>query len=66
MKKYMYADSTYLIKKKYIYAGIFIVAGLLFVVDPFNWWPIDHLINKACTPEDMRPVCIGKIKFFWQ
>ena len=64
MKKYMYADSTYLIKKKYIYAGIFIVAGLLFVVDPFNWWPIDHLINKVCTPEDMRPVCTGKINFF--
>ena len=49
---------------KYIIIILLLSAGLLFVVDPFNWWPIDHLINKACTPEDTRSVCTGKINFF--
>ena len=52
-------------KKKIVFILLLLV-GSFFVFDPFAWWPIDHLINKACTPEDMRPVCIGKIKFFWQ
>ena len=50
--------------RRIIIAGIFILAGLFFVFDPFNYWPIDHLINKVCTPEDIRPVCTGKINFF--
>jgi hypothetical protein len=50
-------------KKKIVFILLLLI-GLLFVVDPFNWWPIDHLINKVCTPEDMRPVCTGKINFF--
>ena len=64
MKKYMYADSTYLIKKKYIYAGIFIVAGLFFVFDPFNLWPVDNLVGKSCSPMSLQPRCTGKINFF--
>ena len=42
---------------------------LFFIVDPYKWWPIEHLVgkNKApCTTEDIRPTCTGKIIFFWQ
>ena len=55
--------------KKYIIAVLFISAGLFFVFDPYNWWPIDHLVGKGktpCIPEDVRPTCTGKINFFWQ
>ena len=67
--KYMYADSTYLIKKKYVYVGILILACMFFLIDPFNWWPIE--VGKPCTPmmthEDLlRPTCTGKIIFPWQ
>ena len=54
-------------KYKYMYAGLFIVAGLFFVLDPFNWWPIDHLVGKGRTPcqiEDKRPTCTGKVNIF--
>ena len=50
--------------KKYIYAGIFIVAGLFFVFDPFDWWPIKDLIGKPCNPMSLQPRCTGKINFF--
>ena len=50
-------------KKKIVFI-LLLLTGLLFVVDPFNWWPIDHLINKVCTPENLSPRCTGKINFF--
>ena len=53
--------------KKFIIAGIFLFFGLMFVLDPFKWWPIEGLVGKRrppCTAEDTRPTCTGKIKFF--
>ena len=53
--------------KKYMIAGVLLLASLLFVFDPFNWWPIDHLIGKGrvpCTLEDTRPTCTGKLNIF--
>ena len=55
--------------KRVIIAGIFITAGLFFIIDPFNLWPIDHLVGKGrppCILEDTRPTCTGKIIFPWQ
>jgi hypothetical protein len=55
--------------KKYTIITIFAIPILFFIIDPFNWWPIDHLVGdkKApCTTEDIRPTCTGKIIFFWQ
>jgi hypothetical protein len=55
--------------KKYLYAGIFVIGGLLFIFDPFDWWPIDDKVGKGripCQVEDTRPTCTGKIIFFWQ
>tara|TARA_B000000460_G_C21462184_1_gene368540 strand:+ start:178 stop:333 length:156 start_codon:yes stop_codon:yes gene_type:complete len=50
--------------KKFIIAGIFLFFGLMFVFDPFNWWPIENLVGKPCTPENVSPRCTGKINFF--
>lgn len=48
---------------------IMLILILFFVVDPYKWWPIDHLVGDKktpCTVEDKRPTCTGKIIFFWQ
>ena len=53
--------------KKYMIAGVLLLAGLFFVIDPFNWLPIDHLVGKGrvpCTLEDTRPTCTGKLNIF--
>ena len=60
-----------LLKKmnKHKFIIIMSILGLFFIVDPYKWWPIDHLVGdkKApCTVEDKRPTCTGKIIFFWQ
>ena len=49
---------------KYIIIILLLLAGLLFVVDPFNWWPIDNLVGKLCSPMSLQPRCTGKINFF--
>ena len=56
-------------KKRYVILVIFILFSSLFLIDPFNWWPIE--VGKPCNPmmtnEDLlRPTCTGKIIFFWQ
>jgi len=41
--------------------------GLFFIIDPFKWWPIEHLVGKGktpCTKESTKPSCTGKINFF--
>jgi hypothetical protein len=41
--------------------------GIFFIIDPFKWWPIDHLVGKGktpCTKESTKPSCTGKINFF--
>ena len=48
---------------KYIIIILLLLAGLLFVVDPFNWWPIGE-VGKACSPMSLQPRCTGKINFF--
>ena len=55
--------------KKYLYASIFVIVGLFFIVDPLKLWPIDDKVGKGripCQVEDTRPTCTGKIIFFWQ
>ena len=58
-----------IVKKLHKYTKIIIISIpiLFFIVDPFKWWPIEHLVgkNKApCITEDIRPTCTGKLKFF--
>ena len=48
---------------KYIFI-ILLLVGLFFVIDPFAWWPIDHLVGKPCIPENVSPRCTGIINFF--
>ena len=48
--------------KQYIIFGILILVCMFFLIDPFNWWPIE--VNKPCTSDSVRPTCTGKIKFF--
>ena len=55
--------------KQYIIFGIFILFTSLFLIDAYNWWPIE--VGKPCNPimthEDaLRPTCTGKIIFPWQ
>ena len=50
--------------KKYIMVGLIILAGLFFVFDPFNWWPIKDLVGKPCPPMSLYPRCTEKINFF--
>ena len=56
-------------KTRYVILVIFILFALLFLTDPFNWWPIE--VGKPCSPmmtheDSLRPTCTGKIIFFWQ
>jgi len=51
--------------KTYIFVVVFMVFCLMFLLDPFKWFPpID--INKPCTAESIRPSCTGRVVFFWQ
>ena len=55
--------------KKMIYATMIttLLFGLFFIIDPFKWWPIEHLVGKGktpCTKESTKPSCTGKINFF--
>jgi len=49
--------------KKYIIIILLLLAGLMFVFDPFGWWPMPE-IGKPCTPMSLQPRCTGKINFF--
>ena len=49
--------------KKIIIIIIFLVVGLFFVFDPYNWWPLPP-VGISCTPENVSPRCTGKINFF--
>ena len=56
-------------KTRYVILVIFILCASLFLIDPYNWWPIE--VGKPCTPmmtnEDLlRPTCTGKVIFPWQ
>jgi hypothetical protein len=55
--------------KLYTILAIFTFSCIFFLVDPFKWWPMDHLTGKNRTPcasDDIRATCTGKITFFWQ
>ena len=49
----------------YIIFVIFSLYSIFFLVDPLNWWPIDHPIGQ-CASDDIRASCTGRITFFWQ
>ena len=49
--------------KSVIFVIIFVSAGLLFVFDPFNWWPLER-VGEPCSPMSLYPRCTGKINFF--
>ena len=56
-------------KTKYVILVIFLLFSSLFLIDPFDWWPME--VGKPCTPmtthEDLlRPTCTGKVIFPWQ
>jgi len=49
--------------KKIIIVVLLLTAGIWFVVDPFNWWPLDA-VGKVCEPLSQSPRCTGRINFF--
>jgi len=56
-------------KTRYVILVIFILCASLFLIDPYNWWPIEP--GKSCTPmmtheNLLRPTCTGKVIFPWQ
>ena len=51
--------------KKIIIVVLVLLAGIWFVVDPFNWWPVVE-VGKPCSPMSLYPRCTGKIIFPWQ
>ncbi len=51
--------------KVYIIFVIFSLYSFFFLVDPLNWWPIDHPMGQ-CASDDTRASCTGRITFFWQ
>ena len=56
-------------KTKYKVLVVCLFIGILFLIDPFNMWPTEHLVGKGrmpCTLDDIRPTCTGKIIFPWQ
>ena len=55
--------------KKMVYTTMIatLLFGIFFIIDPFKWWPIDHLVGKGkipCAKESTKPSCTGKINFF--
>jgi uncharacterized protein YggT (Ycf19 family) len=48
---------------KYVYIILLLLAGIWFVIDPFNWWPLDA-VGKVCEPLSQSIRCTGKINFF--
>jgi hypothetical protein len=48
---------------KYVYIVMVLLAGLLFVVDPFGWVSMSE-VGKECSPMSLYPRCTGKINFF--
>ena len=49
--------------KSIIFVILFVSAGLFFVFDPFNFWPLTE-VGKPCPPMSLMPRCTGKINFF--
>ena len=49
--------------KKYVFVILLLVAGLMFVFDPFGWWPMPE-IGIPCNPMSLQPRCTGKINLF--
>ena len=49
--------------KKIIIVVLVLSAGIWFVVDPFNWWPMTE-VGKPCSPMSLYPRCTGRINFF--
>jgi|LWDU01.1.fsa_nt_gi hypothetical protein len=48
---------------KYIYIVMVLLAGILFLVDPFGWMTMPE-VGKECSPMSLYPRCTGKINFF--
>jgi len=46
-----------------VFVIIFLCFGILFVIDPFGWWP-QMEAGKSCNPMSLQPRCTGKINFF--
>jgi hypothetical protein len=49
--------------KKYIFVILLLLAGLFFVFDPFNYWPLEG-VGQPCSPMSLMPRCTGKVNFF--
>jgi hypothetical protein len=49
--------------KKILFVILLLLAGLFFVFDPFDWWPMTE-VGKPCSPMSLYPRCTGKINFF--
>ena len=43
---------------------VFLLIGVFFVIDPFNYWPTP--LPGPCESTSKLPRCTGKIIFFWQ
>jgi hypothetical protein len=48
---------------KYVYIVMVLLAGILFLVDPFGWMTMPE-VGKECSPMSLYPRCTGKINFF--
>jgi len=51
--------------KSMVFIIIFLLVGIFFVIDPFNWWPLEE-VGISCNPMSLSPRCTGKITFPWQ
>jgi len=49
--------------KKIIIVVLVLLAGIWFVIDPYNWWPLTE-VGKPCSPMSLYPRCTGRINFF--
>ena len=49
--------------KKIIIVVLVLLAGIWFVIDPYNWWPVVE-VGKPCSPMSLYPRCTGRINFF--
>jgi regulatory protein YycI of two-component signal transduction system YycFG len=51
--------------KSMVFIIIFLLVGIFFVIDPFNWWPLEE-VGIPCNSMSLSPRCAGKITFPWQ
>jgi len=49
--------------KKMLMVILLLLAGIWFVIDPYNWWPVVG-VGEPCDPISETPRCTGRINFF--